>query len=128
MKRITIALVVAVSAVLLGGCNKDLSVLKSVKGSTFYVSKPEELEPLFGQAFDLFVAELKSAGSTQVEKSEEADFMLKTDQGILFVHRSEGVLWHTPWPNPDFVGFLENARDEATEFTKFLRQETEKKE
>src|SRR3989344_9417237 len=121
MKKNTALFVVILVAALIVGCSKDLSVLREVNGSTFYVDKPEDLKQLHGQAFDLFVGELVEAGSVETKKFEEADFKLTAgDISILFGHRRAGVLWDTRWPSTEYVGFLGNARDKADEFRDFL--------
>ncbi len=130
MKKNTALFVVILVAALIVGCSKDLSVLREVNGSTFYVDKPKNLKQLHGQAFDLFVVELVKAGSVETKKFEEADFKLTAGNlYILFGHRRAGDLWVTKWPNAESFGFLNNVRDEAGEFRDFLtRKEDESKE
>ena len=121
MKKNMALFVVILVAAFIVGCSKDLSVLREVKGSTFYIDKPEGLKQLHGKAFDLFVVELVKAGSVETKKFEEADFKLTAGNiSILFGHRRAGVLWDTKWPNAEYVGFLNNARDKAGEFRDFL--------
>jgi hypothetical protein len=123
MNKIT-TIVALIAIVLLTGC-VNTKVVKEVNGGTFCVIKSDGIDPMYNKAFGLFVDEMKTAGCTEVEKTEDADFSLRSDMGIVLVHRKEGTVWRTYWPNPNDIGFMENCRDKAAEFRGFLARKGE---
>ena len=115
------AMIVLTASIVLAGCGNDLSVLDEVKGGTFFVERSIDLKPEYGKAFNLFVDELVKAGAKETTKREDADFQLTAgDLHIYLDHRRERRVWIQPWPPDGVVGFMENAREDASEFGQLL--------